>query len=236
MKNILFRALFGASALAFATSANAAIIFIDFVQTGAMGSGTGGATAMNPFNTLNQAPNSPLALNFSDGSTTGASISTTFNPGASSNGGVASTSGAAAAAGFTGAVSASYHFSSGTNLVTYSFTGLDSTAMTTYAFTAYGSRAQSDSRPTRYQVDNGVTPEALTIETSQNNNSAVAAFSPLVASPTGTLSFSFNGTNTAGNQFGYLNALKIETAPVPEPTSAILLGSAGLLGLLRRRR
>ncbi len=234
MKKILSRTILGASALAFASSADAAVIFLSFTNASSVA-----ASGTESFNTLASAGSSSLALNDQSGASSGITVTSgaTGITGGNSTGATA-VAGAAAAAGITQTAASTYHFSSESSIGSYTFSGLDATGMTNYTFTAFGSRNAADTRPTDYVLSNGITSQTLTASPSGPvNNTEVQVFNA-VTTASGNLTLTFQGQNTMGNRFGYINAVRIDTATgmIPEPASALLLGSAGLLGLLRRRR
>lgn len=94
------------------------------------------------------------------------------------------------------------------------------------------------------QFDNGsgtfTTVETLTAVV--NPNSALIGFfsesSPLnTSSLTGTTqAVRFISANTGGTDFFYIDTIEVNGTLIPEPSTAVLLGAVGVLGLLRRRR
>lgn len=222
----LVRALFAvALAGGIGYSASAAPIFLSLTNAG-----TVAASPTETFNTLNNAQVGAVALNDSTGAASGVSVTIATAPaGGNQTGSPGITTGSAADnAGITDAAGLSYHFTSDANVATYTFTGLTESA---YNFTTFSSRNAGDARPTLISVSGSGLPQTAQ-PSGPVNNSDVLVFNS--ATPVaGVVTLSFNGTNTTGNQFGYLNAIKIDV--VPEPASLALVGLGGLCMLTRRK-
>jgi hypothetical protein len=114
--------------------------------------------------------------------------------------------------------------------------GLDGSGATSYTFTFFASRTGvSDNRETQYSIaglNNGVG-----LLNAAANTSNVAVVSGIVPTAGGTIEISVmkGPANNNGSGFFYLGAMKIDSVPVPEPTTMALLGGAAILVAVRRR-
>jgi hypothetical protein len=108
-----------------------------------------------------------------------------------------------------------------------------------YSFTFFASRMMStDNRETLYTIE-GNSTTSVALNAANNVNTTVTA-AGLVPDAFGEIKITItegpNNTNT--NSFAYLNALRVDITPVPEPgTWALLISAtAGILGWRLRRR
>lgn len=222
-----------------ANSVSAEIIWVDFGNTGNTTSGnwnnvTGVAGADDKTDLINSSGGTTgIGMNISSGSFTGAS---------DFNGGVAAdtvmfdpfeaasviTDAAFTNTGVTG---------------TLAFSGLDSSLI--YSFTMTGARTTDTERFTRYTITGFGTQ---TLQTSGNvpfagngvnwNNNSVVTIGGITGVTSVNLTIEANSLSdfTGSNQFGYINALEINS--IPEPSTLVLFGLSGIaiLAALRRRK
>jgi hypothetical protein len=232
MKSMSSRLLLIASValLAFGTASSmAAIIYVDFSP------GTASPTAPDTTTWNNMVTqNTSISLLDTTGAATGITLA---NVGFSNVGtsGVSGMTGTAAAVfgGANGNASVDFFASNadafGTAIITLSGLNLSNT----YLITVFGSRATTGSRISEYRVGNGVATETLSLE-AINNTANVAAFAAIAPSVGGSITLDVR-RQTAGDQFAYVNAVKIEIVPEPS-TVALMLGGLGSLVAFRRRR
>jgi hypothetical protein len=116
-----------------------------------------------------------------------------------------------------------------TGIITFS--GLD--IGKTYDFTLFASRTGTGTRNVTFSIA-GATTNSTTVNVL--NNSQSVSLSALAPAVNGTLTLSV--FNTAGDNFAYLNALKLSASAVPEPSAYASLLGLGAIGfcLCRRKR
>lgn len=156
--------------------------------------------------------------------------------------GTSTVTGAAAAAGFNGSsgldsfYSSTNNFNGSTANPRVTFSGLDLGQV--YTFTIFASRigAGGDNRTGLYTLI-GASTVSGTLNASENT-SQVLVLSGLTPDASGriVLSLARDLANTNASGFTYLNALRIDSSPVPEPATCVLLGAAGLAAGIWRRR
>ena len=95
-----------------------------------------------------------------------------------------------------------------------------------YSITLFGARATGSDRITEYEIGGS----AQTLNTSTNTTTTIV-FSGLAADANGQIILD---VSVVSGGFAYLNALSIESRPVPAPGAAAAL--IGLGGLAARRR
>lgn len=218
------KALGAIAAVAVCSAAQAAVIFIDYGQTA--------TTTTSP--TWNVSVGSIVNLVDVTGAATGIEAATAGFGGSSAVGGISTGFTGDALAAFGGTFSTAqqdYLYVSGSTATgTVTFNNLS--ANNTYTFTVFGSRSGGGVRTTDYLIA-GATSASGWLETEQNSGNVVV-FSNIApnAGNSIVLSTKVRSGNTSG--FGYLNAVKIESTPIPEPVSLALIGLSGL-ALLRRR-
>ncbi|MGJ8635364.1 MAG: MYXO-CTERM sorting domain-containing protein [Phycisphaerales bacterium] len=114
------------------------------------------------------------------------------------------------------------------------FSNLD--ANRSYSFTIFASRTGvNDNREAQYNMLGGnIGVGSLN---ASNNESEVLVIEGMLANDDGIITLSaFAGPNNDnGNSFFYLGAIRIDSAPIPAPGAAALLGLAGVFGSRRRR-
>lgn len=119
---------------------------------------------------------------------------------------------------------------------TLTLSGLDLTM--TYDLIFYGARRDSE-RYTTYSVAGAGSVELQTGDDPGWNSDTVVSFTGLSPDGSGNIAvdhIAWTGTGQTGSRtFGYLNALEIETHPIPEPGTLALLG-LGACGLFLRKR
>lgn len=115
-----------------------------------------------------------------------------------------------------------------TGIITFS--GLN--PLQTYTFTLFSSRTGTGERNVTFNVA-GATPTNSVTVNSFNNTSSVAI---TAIAPAANGTFVLSVTNTNGDNFAYLNALKLEATPIPEPSTYAALLGVGALGLCLARR
>lgn len=117
------------------------------------------------------------------------------------------------------------------------FGGLDGSGATSYDFTIFASRqGANDIRDALYTIT-GATSGSGVLDAS-NNVSEVVTISGIIPNAQGqiTLTAEKGPNNNNASRFYYLGAIRLESSPaIPEPTSLVIAGLAGM-GLLIRRR
>ncbi len=116
----------------------------------------------------------------------------------------------------------------------FTFTGLDTG--TSYKFDIFGSRGSSSgTRQTIYTVT-GANTDNATLNVINNKDDSVI-ISNITPNGSGEITFHLMSglTNDSTNEYYYINALKITAIP-ESSTFVLLLGSMGLLMVLRRRK
>ena len=167
----------------------------------------------------------------------GISITTTTLPAGGNSGGATAVAGDAAAAGITQAAGERFHFTSGSSNASYTLSGLEDSGTATYTVTVFGGRNAGDTRPTEYTLTHGGTPLTNTLAGSGPvNNTEIITFDAIEAAADGTLNFSFRTLNTTGKQLGPLKAIRIDSNPLPELSSSLLLSLTFGTLLIRRKR
>ena len=237
MKSFLTQSVLSAAVmLSLAGAAQAATILVDYGDTFTTDFSNG------TWNNQGSATNNNTLTNLlnTSGTATGIQAAAVGFNGYAGTGGVTPMTGTAATTYLTNAataVSAStdYIFTGGTSTIT--LTGLD--LQSTYTFSLFGDRNGAGPRTTSYTAA-GVNSATGSQDSSFNTSNVVTLASitptPTVGSPTtGTivLTVAVVAPNTAN--FGYLNALRIDSATTPEPASLTALAGGGMM-LLRRRR
>lgn len=116
------------------------------------------------------------------------------------------------------------------------FSGLDQN--TRYTFDFFASRCNVtaiDIRETQYSVA-GLSTTDVFLD-AVNNASNIATVSSMAPTAAGTITVTIDAgpNNNNPNQFFYLNALRLTTAAVPEPSAALLAGLGAATAFRRRR-
>ncbi len=212
------------------------LLFTASSQGAVLLSFTNGASTTGAFNTLQGSDATSRLLNDTTNAASGFSVIRTGSVSGNNdvNTFAQGATGDVADAGFTLASGQSVHFTNGFDLATYTFSGLDPAS--TYDFTIWGSRNANDTRVTRYTLGNGVTSTTDTLQVAGPvNNANVVVLGGIAPTAGGELSLSL--VQVSGG-FGYINALRIDTVAVPEPSMWALLGLGivGIVAIRRRRR
>lgn len=220
--------------LSFAQCAAAANIFVDFGESSQITAG----------NYNNIIVNTPATLSIadmvdSDGASTGVGIAISgFFPGSNSTGSTTPMGDAALfpvtatrdnTFGHTGPFSGNADASLGN----VSLTGLDPSS--SYDFTIFAARAGvTDNRETMYDFTGANTGVGFLNPSS--NNTEIVVISGIQPTAAGEISIDVSAgpNNNNGSRFYYLGAMMIAPS-IPEPTSLLLAGLAGVGFLVRRR-
>ncbi|QDS99760.1 PEP-CTERM sorting domain-containing protein [Adhaeretor mobilis] len=217
-------------------NASAAPIFVSFSTPGTSAS----ATTTEKFNVFANSSNGAvfpldvvLPLNDENGDSTGIAITKPDGVVYGGGNGTPTVGGAAAAVGITNFAGQTFHWLQGSNNPrTYTFTGLDPAS--TYDFSIFGSRNGTGPRDTEYTLDNGTSSYTGTQDV-MGNVGDLQLFSGIAPSSTNTIDLTFEFVNGSVD-YGYINALRIDVNPVPEPTSLILFGLGSVCLLVGRKR
>lgn len=231
--------LAGALSLAAAPSAFSVTLLFDL--------GSGGTPTAAPTNNITDAQ-APIA-NATDtaGNSTSISVTTSGFNGSNTTGTLAPTGSAGAIFSTTYTQDSLYGNTGVFNNVsrpvaTMVFSGLDGSGATVYTFDFFASRTGvSDIRETEYNLAGAGSPSSVFLDAS-NNTSNVVTSAGIIPTAGGTITLTVdagpnnnNGTGTDPTRFYYLGALRVTTAPVPEPSIFGLLVLSGA-ALMRRRR
>jgi hypothetical protein len=216
----------GLGVLASATVSQAAVAYIDFGPTATT------ATGWSNFTTIVSTPAITNAQ-----STAGTATTWDFATGGWTTAG---TSGKPVFEGnaetvFGGTVgSASSDFFGVQNAAVGTLTISDLSPLETYTITVFASRNATGDRTGLYTVTGLTGPQSQTLNASQNSFNYLT-FSNVAPAVNGTITLTTALGQGNDQTYAYLNAVKVESAPVPEPAALGLLGVAAC-GLLRRRR
>lgn len=227
--------LAGIFVLAAASPASAAVLLFDV--------GAAGTPTPAPTNNIVEAQGTIANATDTSGSATGISVVTSgFN--------ASNTVGTMAPTGAAGAIFSSSFtqdslfgntavFGAGSfPLATIVFSGLDGSGATGYTFDFFASRTSvSDNRETEYNLT-GAGPAVSYFLDAANNTSNIATSAAIIPTSGGTITLRVdagpNNTNT-GTNFYYLGAFRLTTAPVPEPSAAVLAALGTVMAFRRRR-
>ncbi len=127
-------------------------------------------------------------------------------------------------------------------VATMVFSGLDGSGATVYTFDFFASRTSvSDNRETEYNLAGAGSPLSVFLDASNNTSNFVTS-AGIIPTAGGIITLTVdagpnnnNGTGADPTRFYYLGAMRLTTAPIPEPSAAGLLFLSGA-ALLRRRR
>ncbi|MEQ8847984.1 PEP-CTERM sorting domain-containing protein [Botrimarina sp.] len=224
--------------LALAPAASAATLFYDFGDSNNQTPGNYNQIVVNPPGQLEL-----LDSIDSTGASTGIAVSVSgFFNGSNQSGPNPATGDAGAI--FAGEATADNAFGHagefGTNPLTpegtVAFTGLDGSGLTTYDFTIFASRlGATNVRDALYEVT-GANSGSAVLDASGNEGSVVTV-SGIIPTASGeiTLTAEPGPNNDSSQLFYYLGALRVESNPIPEPTTLALVGLLGV-GIAARRR
>jgi hypothetical protein len=224
--------------LSLAFQARAAVILIDFNNLGTIGAPDTNGNFWNITNT-------GVTVNLNDTTNTSTGIVMTGTVGAAggNTGGTTTPDASLGSLGIVGATQDNIVFTAAqaaTSNLTLS--GLD--ANTLYSFSFFGSRSSGTNLFTTYTVT-GANSGSGTL---QVGGTGIAPGQPVSTANNSTLVDIFNITADGSNQIilsfsttspnGYINALRITTTPVPEPSTVGMLMGGGflMLGVMRFRR
>lgn len=225
----------GFTALALGAS-QAAVVILDFGNTGASAVYTDGGNSYNRLNALG----TYNAVTAFDGSATTWNVvaSSAGSGGNGSQGFVSSVTSANAIAPFTGLSNTALQdgfFINNNNTVTVAISGLDITK--TYNLAAFGAEnLDGPATPSNFTLTVGTTASTLTqvLDVDANLTTGAAAnWSSVTPDAAGNITFTVNANGGTSGFRTELNAVRIES--IPEPSSAALLG-LGVLALAFRRR
>ncbi len=221
------RSLFAASLVAaLGTSAFGAPIFVNFSN-----SPDASASTANSFNRLQFSSTATLDLNDETGAATTVTITRSGST-VTGETGAGPVTGAAAAAGITDTAAGDLFSTNGAGVLT--FEGLDEEM--NYTFTVFGGVSRGSTRLTRYTLSEGLVVSAFDdLQVSNPTNQSEVAVLSDTGGNAGTLTLSFTNAPGSASSFGYINALRIDATPVPEPGSMMLLGAGGACLFARRR-
>jgi len=122
-------------------------------------------------------------------------------------------------------------------VVTFALTGLDGSGATLYDFTLFAARIPAtDNREARYDISGANTGFALLDPV--GNSSEVVTVPGIIPTAGGGIDIvmTIGLNNNNGTQWTYLGAFQIESRPVPEPTSLVLLAMGAVCSVTLRRR
>ena len=139
--------------------------------------------------------------------------------------------------GWTDAITKSYIYEGpnyGTTQGVLTLSGLDMSGNTAYVISVYGGRGADGYRSVDFAVTGSAGTQTITRNVCQNTS--VDAFAQILPDANGEIVVTFASAADSDSDYGYMNAMTIETVAVPEPATMGLLSLGGLAVLRRRRK